>query len=96
MPAKPLGSLSLAILDARAGMTRLGVSFFCSFGRNALINLDSGKWIEIFGTTLTLFGRASRARKKRSEGDLKPREKLWGRGPARQWAPHEAISIAGV
>ena len=43
--------------------------FFPSFGRNALINLDSGKWIEIFGRILTLFGRASGARRKRSEAN---------------------------
>jgi hypothetical protein len=42
----------------------------CSFGHNALINLDSGKWIEIFGRILALFGRAARVQRKRSEGDL--------------------------
>jgi hypothetical protein len=47
------------------------MAFFASFGHNALINLDSAKWIEIFGTILTLFGRASCIRKKHSEGDLK-------------------------
>ena len=47
----------------------VGSYFFPSFGRNALINLDSGKWIEIFGRILTLFGRASCARWKRSEAN---------------------------
>ena len=46
-----------------------GRYLFSSFGRNALINLDSGKWIEIFGRIVTLFGRASRARRKRSEAN---------------------------
>jgi hypothetical protein len=59
------------ILDAPcAGLARLGVifSFFPSFGHNALINLDSGKWIEVFGTIVTLFGSASCALWKRLEG----------------------------
>ena len=51
---------SLALTDpgcALRGPGRVGSYFFRSFGHNALINLDSGKWNEIFGRILTLFGR---------------------------------------
>ena len=51
------GSRSHKSQPKRGRGAGLAAAFSRSFGHNALISLNSGKWIEIFGTILTSFGR---------------------------------------